>query len=212
MSVLGPAPLATGVVTCLDGFLTASQCRELLEDLAHAWWWPSQLVCQDDQGTLVSGESYRRTSMTTSEEWMGESSRRLLRRIERRLARRVGVDPAHLEMWQATRYRRGQYFDEHHDAGFFAADRSGERTVTVLLYLDTAREGGSTLFPRLGQRFRPVAGRMLVWPNLHTDGSVDERMRHEARPARSVKTTLTTWARQRPVRTGDTTQEIGCPV
>jgi len=192
--------LAPGEVTCLDRFLTADQCAELLDDLKYAWWWTSALVHVGADGALVSDTSYRRTSRTTSEEWLSPPSVRLLRRLERRLAERVGVDPDHLEMWQATRYRRGDWFDEHHDAGFFAADPWGERTTTVLVYLDANRDGGSTLFPTLGRRFQPEPGRVLVWPNLLPDGAVDPRMRHSARPARSVKTTLTTWARQRPTR------------
>jgi prolyl 4-hydroxylase len=211
VTVRQQAGLAPGEVTCLDGFLTGDQCAELLDDLRYAWWWASPLVRAGPAGTLVSGTSYKRTSMTTSEEWLSQSSVRLLRGIERRLAGRVGVDPAHLEMWQATRYRRGDYFDEHHDAGFFAGDPWGERTVTILVYLDAHRDGGSTLFPRLDRRFRPEPGRVLVWPNLLADGSVDERMRHEARPARAVKTTLTTWARQRPTRIDDPREEATCP-
>jgi hypothetical protein len=200
VTVRQASALTPGEVTCLDGFLSADECAELLDDLAYAWWWTSPLVRMAPDGTLASHTSYRRTSMTTSEEWLSDSSVRLLRRVEHRLAERVGVDPDHLEMWQGTRYRRGDWFDEHHDAGFFSGDPCGERTTTVLVYLDAHREGGSTLFPRLGRRFHPAPGRVLVWPNLLPDGSVDERMRHEARPARSVKTTLTTWARQRPTR------------
>ncbi|MCA1692431.1 MAG: 2OG-Fe(II) oxygenase [Actinobacteria bacterium] len=194
------AALAPGEVTCIDGFLTADQCAELLDDLRFAWWWLSPLIRKNPDGTLLSHTSYRRTSMTTSEEWLSEHSVRLLRQVERRLADRFGLDPAHLEMWQASRYRRGDAFDEHHDAGFFGDDPRGERTTTVLVYLEAHRDGGSTLFPRLGQRFHPAPGRLLVWANLLPDGSVDERLRHEARPARTIKTVLTTWARQRTTR------------
>jgi len=120
------AAVAAGQVTCVDGFLNDRQCADLLDDLDHAWWWPSPLVRRGPDGTLVSGPSYRRTSMTTSEEWLGQRSRHILGQVERRLARRFGTDPDHLERWQITRYRRGQYFDEHHDAGFFGADADVE--------------------------------------------------------------------------------------
>lgn len=192
--------IVSGHVTCIDRFLSCSQCAALLGDLEYAWWWPSPLVHRRSDGTLVSGTSHRRTSMTTSEEWLARGSIRILRRIEQRLSDELGIDSWRLEMWQATRYRVGQRFDEHHDAGFFGGDPWGERTTTTLIYLDTPRVGGATRFPRLGQQFQPVAGRLLVWPNLLADGSVDQTMRHAAGPARSRKTTLTTWAREKPTR------------
>ncbi len=101
------------------------------------------------------------------------------------------------EPWQAARYRRGERFDDHHDAGLFAHSASGERTHTVVLYLTDHQRGGSIFFPDLKESFRPQAGRILVWRNLLDDGTVDSRMRHAALPAVRTKTILTTWVRQR---------------
>lgn len=194
------ATLTHGHVTCLDGFVSKRDCGTLCEDLEFAWWWASPVVHQRADGRLVSAVSAHRTSRSTSEEWLDDRSVRLLRRLEHRLAERTGIDPDHLEMWQAARYRRGEHFGEHHDAGFFGADPWGERSTTIVVYLNDSRGGGSTSFPLLGLRFAPLAGRVLVWPNLLDDGSIDARMRHEASPARSTKTTLTTWERQRATR------------
>lgn len=195
--------LRAGEVMVLDGLLGPTDCAELLDNLRYVWWWDSSLVGLGHDGSLMSRSSYRRTSRTTSEAWLGSESLAILRRLERRLTKAAGVRPDHLEMWQATRYRRGDWFAEHHDAGFFQNDPWGDRTTTVLVYLDghgNGNGGGGTVFPRLGVRFRPITGRVLMWRNLLADGTVDHRMLHEARPARSVKTTLTTWARQRPIR------------
>jgi prolyl 4-hydroxylase len=192
--------LVAGQVNCVDGVLTEQECAALLADLRYAWWWRSPLVHARPDGTLLTRTSQRRTSRTTSEEWFTDDAMRIVRRLERRLADHVAFDPACLEMWQAARYRRGEHFEEHHDAGFFGADPWGEREITLLVYLNGAADGGSTKFPRLKCDFRPAPGRALIWPNLLPDGSVDERMRHSARPARTVKTILTTWVRQRPTR------------
>jgi hypothetical protein len=192
--------LPAGAVTCLDGVLTGAECRDVLDELEHAWWWESPLVHRGPNGVLVSRQSYRRTSTTTSEAWMGETTIRLLRRVERRLYRRFAVRPDHLEQWQAVHYRRGERFDEHHDAGFFGADVLGERTISVVLYLDDQPTGGAIWFPALRQRIQPQPGRLLVWPNLLPDGTPDPRMRHVACPARRGKTTLTVWERQCPTR------------
>ena len=190
---------AAGAVACIDGFLGPDECATILNDLDFAWWWQSQVVRSTGSAGLVSHQSVRRTSETSSETWLSQESVRILRRMERRVATLYGIGPPFLETWQITRYRRGGYFDEHHDAGYFSTDVSGERTHTILLYLTTSASGGATRFPRLKLAFRPVQGRLLFWRNLLPDGTVDESMRHLAAPARQRKAVLTTWARQYPV-------------
>jgi len=188
--------LEPGVVMCLDDMLSGEECADILDELKYAWWWGSPLVQRGSDGALISRRSYRRTSSTTSEEWMGERTVQLLRRLEEDLHRAVGLRPDHLENWQAVRYRRGERFDEHHDAGFFASDSHGERTNSVVVYLDSQPSGGSIYFPALRRRIQPWPGRVLVWPNLLPDKTPDPRMRHVASPARRTKTTLTVWERE----------------
>ncbi len=108
------------------------------------------------------------------------------RAVEQRLATDLNVSADHFEPWQAARYRAGERFEEHHDSGFFADDRWGERTISVLIYLSDSPSGGSTYFPLLRQRFQPMTGRLLAWPDLLPDGSVDPTMRHTACPARRI--------------------------
>jgi hypothetical protein len=132
--VVTTTALQPGVVTCLDDMLSGVECADILEELKYSWWWSSPLVQIGPDGALVSRRSYRRTSSTTSEEWMGERTVQLLRRLEEDLHRVAGLRPDHLEHWQAVRYRRGERFDEHHDAGFFASDPDGERTNSVVVY------------------------------------------------------------------------------
>lgn len=191
------APIQTGQILCLDNFVGQRDRAIVVDGLRYVWWWDSQLAYIDPAGNLASGRSVRRTSRTSSEEWMDERTRRVLRRLERRLAHRLGLTPGRFEPWQAVRYRRGQYFDEHHDAGFFRRSASGERTHSFVVCLDDHAHGGALVFPRLEQRFRPRAGRVLAWRNLLDDGAVDERMSHAGSPAVRTKTILTTWARQR---------------
>ena len=139
---------------------------------------------------------------------MGERTVQLLRRLESDLHRAVGLRPDHLENWQAVRYRRGERFDEHHDAGFFESDAHGERTHSVVVYLDSQPNGGSIYFPALRRRIQPSPGRVLVWPNLLPDNTPDPRMRHIASPARRTKTTLTVWERQRRTRSKSPSRRV----
>ena len=172
----------------------------LLDELRFVWWWRSPLAYLDDNGELASATSVRRTSDTSGEEWMGRPVLTLLRQLESRFGRDFDIEQDRFEPWQVVRYRRGQQFDEHHDAGFFGTSPSGERTHSFVVYLEDHPRGGAIVFPRLKQRYRPQAGRILVWRNLLEDGSVDPRMRHKALPALRTKIALTTWARQRPIR------------
>jgi hypothetical protein len=193
--------LRGSTVTCVDGFLDAQECAQINDDLHHSYWWESPVIRIDRQNRLVSGYSISRTSSTTDETWLSEESRELLRAAERRLAADFGVPVDHFEPWQLARYRPGERFEEHHDSGFFTDDQWGERTISVLIYLSDSPRGGSTYFPALRQRFQPVTGRLLTWPDLLPDGSIDSRMRHIACPARRVKTIASTWVRQLPTRT-----------
>jgi hypothetical protein len=192
--------LRSGTVTCVDHFLDADECAGINDDLRHTYWWESPIIRLDPQGRLVSGHSVSRTSSTTDATWLSEESRALLRAIEGRLAADFHVPVAHFEPWQVAKYRAGERFEEHHDSGFFAGDPWGERSISVLIYLSDSPSGGSTWFPTLQKRFQPVTGRLLAWPDLLPDGSIDPRMRHVACPARRVKTIVSTWVRTLPAR------------
>lgn len=150
---------------------------------------------------MLSGVSSRRVSDTTSEEWFTPELIRQIRKIERRLCKLFGIQEAHLEPWQATRYRSGGKFETHLDGGSFAHEPAGEREVTLLLYLTTPPEGGSTRFPELTLDIHARAGTVVAWKNRLDDGRIDERMKHAARPLRKGrKLVLTTWSREHPIR------------
>ena len=187
--------LEPGVVMCLDDMLSGEECADILDELKYAWWWGSPLVQRGSDGALISRRSYRRTSSTTSEEWMGERTVQVLRRLEEDLHRVVGLRPDHLENWQAVRYRRGERFDEHHDAGFFASDPHGERTNSWSSTSTASRAADrsiSPLAPAHPAMARTRAG-VAQSPAGQHPGS---RMRHVASPARRTKTTLTVWERE----------------
>ena len=58
----------------------------------------------------------------------------------------------------------------------------GQRTWTVMVYLNAVERGGETLFRRLGRSFTPVPGMALAWNNLHADGTPNHFTLHEALP------------------------------
>lgn len=200
MTVVSDQPRAERVA-CIDGFLTASECEFLCEELDFAFWRPSRVVNRNFADELVYFHSPQRTSLSTDQSWFSADLAAAVGDIERRACDLLGIDAMTLEPWQAVRYRHRGRFRLHHDAGLFAGDPEGERVITLLLYLQTPAEGGDTVFPDLGIRIPAVAGRLVTWNNLDGDGAVDPAVRHAAQPVRrGAKTVLTTWSREHPVR------------
>ena len=118
--------------------------------------------------------------------------------IDRRVGRHLPQAPSHREEWQATIYERGGRFDYHHDSGYFDDDAAGERTHSVVLYLETPERGGETRFPLLDLSVKSLSGRLLIWSNLDFSGQSDPDMLHASAPVlKGRKTILVTWIRQR---------------
>jgi len=182
----------------LDGFLRRDQCDAILSELEFAYWSRSKLYVETGEGRYEHLLGEKRDSMTTSERWFSGPLRRAIAAIDRRLARRLPQVLTHREEWQATRYRKGGRFGYHADGGYFAGEPAGERTHTILIYLEAPRRGGVTRFPRLDIDVRSVAGRLAIWTNLTADGAGDAEMVHAGMPvSEGRKTTLVTWLRER---------------
>lgn len=75
-----------------------------------------------------------------------------------------GVDTqSHREDIQILSYTKGKHYKFHHDASDNVKEKEFYRTVSVIMYLKSAEEGGGTLFPH--QSFYPEAGETLVFPS-----------------------------------------------
>jgi len=179
------------LITVVDDFLSAADCDGLLAEAAAGTWADSTIARHD--GTVVMGGGHGRRSTS-----QGVESPRL-EAIEARLHGLFDIDARHLEPWQMTRYRRGDFFDYHLDCGSFADQPAGERRRTVMIILEPPKRGGATHFRALGKTVRPLRGRLLVWHNLLPTGLCNYAMIHSGRPVwQGRKTILTTWERERP--------------
>ena len=197
---------AGGRLFWIDRFLDPEECSRILEELAYAYWQPSMVLRSAYDGEARSVRTATRISETAMESWFPAPLLRMLKTIDRRLAQLVRHLSARREEWQATRYRKGGKFDYHFDSGHWAREPAGDRQHTVLLYLDTPRQGGSTRFPELGLEVKAQAGRLVIWRNLTREHERDPRMLHAGAPLRKGrKTVLVTWVRQRSVKRRRTT-------
>lgn len=129
----------------------------------------------------------------------------VLARVRSRIAAMAHVAVPALDWSQVLHYEVGQQFRQHYDffdVGVPAYARevaaSGQRAVTVLVYLNDDYEGGHTAFPRLGRAFKGAKGDALIFWNVQENGAPDERTLHAGTaPSRGEKWLLSQWIRVR---------------
>jgi prolyl 4-hydroxylase len=128
------------------------------------------------------------------------------RRVEARISTLIGIEPAHGETIQGQRYAPGQQFKPHHDF-FYTSEPywpeqekvGGQRTWTVMIFLNEPAAGGHTNFPKAKVKIAPKAGNLLAWNNLDAHGEPNEMSLHQGSPVEAgTKYIITKWYRERP--------------
>lgn len=131
----------------------------------------------------------------------------VLRRIAANAAKVANVPVSHLEPLQVVKYEPGQFYRQHYDyldESSTEVKKHGQRTVTILVYLNTLPEdetGGGTKFHVLDHTVKPEKGAGLLWHNVTSLGNVDARTLHSGEPLNakgSVKYAMNIWFRDRP--------------
>lgn len=126
--------------------------------------------------------------------------------LEEQITALTGLDPAHGEPIQGQRYAVGQEFKGHTD--YFEPSSvdfekfcalTGNRTWTVMIYLNEPEAGGATRFKAIDKIVQPETGKLLAWNNLRPDGSCNPSTLHHGMKVRGgVKYVVTKWYRERP--------------
>lgn len=175
-------------------FLSAEECAELIAR-----------IDRDRRPSTIAdanGDGYFRTSETCDLDMTDP----FVRMIDARLCAFSGIDPAHGEPIQGQRYEVGQEFKAHTD--FFDPRGvdfpkycafAGNRTWTLMAYLNQPSAGGATRFPKIGKTIQPETGKLLAWNNRTGPGAYNDATLHHALKVRSgVKYVITKWYRERP--------------
>ena len=129
-----------------------------------------------------------------------------VREAEALIAALTGLASAHGEPLQGQRYAVGQEFKGHTDyfePGGADFDRycsvAGNRTWTVMVYLNEPEAGGATRFKAADKVIQPETGKLVAWNNRRPDGSLNPATLHQGMKVRSgVKYVITKWYRERP--------------
>ncbi|MDP8913888.1 MAG: 2OG-Fe(II) oxygenase [Pseudomonadota bacterium] len=179
-------------------FLSPAECTRIIA-LIDAERRPSTIA--DDLG-----DSLFRTSETCDL----DSALPEVATLEKRIAELTGLDLAYGEPIQGQRYATGQEFKAHTD--YFEPDGpdylrycslSGQRTWTVMIYLNEPDAGGATRFKAIDKIVQPETGKLLAWNNLTPDGRVNGNTLHHGMKVRAgTKYVVTKWFRERPWQWG----------
>ena len=191
--LVGRTPVDTAQIYHYRNFLSRTDCRMLMR-LIDANPYPSPLVA-------TSYDPEFRTSFSCDLDRHDPQ----VRKIDARIATLLGIPFENGEALQGQRYEPGQQFREHCD--YFHEDQpywrqmdacGGQRTWTAMVYLNTVESGGETLFARVGVKFTPTPGLLLIWNNLAPDGSANPYVLHEGvKVEAGTKYVVTKWFRER---------------
>jgi prolyl 4-hydroxylase len=178
----------------VKNFLTAAECQALMKRI-DADKQPSKILAEDPD-----------PEFRTSETCNLDPREPLTRQIEAKITGLMGIDPAHGETIQGQRYAVGQQFKAHHDF-FYPSEPywveqekiGGQRTWTVMMFLNEPEAGGQTFFEKAQIRVSPRAGNLLTWNNLDEHGEPNLNSLHQGMPVEAgVKYIITKWYRERP--------------
>lgn len=175
------------------GFLEPELCAQLI-DRIDAVRRPSTIADPN-------GDAAYRTSET------GDLDRAdaIVAEVERRIAAATGLSPEYGEPIQGQRDAVGQEFKGHTD--YFEPtgadyDRfcsvAGNRTWTVMIYLNEPEAGGATRFKAIDKIVQPETGTRLAGNHRRPDGTLNPATLHQGMKVRSgVKYVITKWFRER---------------
>jgi len=178
----------------IHNYITPQECQELIKmiDANHS---RSSVVVGGTDRTDVTNH---RTSSTSNL----DMNTPVMSKIKKQISETLGLELVKGEALQGQLYEPGQYFKPHND--FFSGPAydmhckaSGNRTHTLMIYLNEDYKGGGTYFPTLQKTIEPETGKALWWHNLK-DGKVQEQYLHEGVTVdEGKKYVVTSWWREK---------------
>lgn len=154
--------------------------------------------------TVLSGKD---NSIRKSETAWLKKSDPTVAGILKRLSERFNFDTTNAEDLQVVRYYPGGFYNEHHDSccddNQHCRDfvrNSGQRVLTILIYLNDDFEGGYTNFKNLNLDLKANPRGGIVFHPLQLGGKMcHPNALHKGTPVTSgVKYICNVWVRERP--------------
>jgi prolyl 4-hydroxylase len=182
-----------------ENLLSSEECDELIELMRHKLI-PSEVVDHKTGGSMPFD------GRTSSSGYIRPDETELITRIDARLARLMGVPVENGETIQVLNYQIGAEFTPHSDyfqtdtpGGLMKMEQGGQRTATLIMYLNDVVDGGGTNFPKLGLTILPRKGSGLYFAYTESASGApsDALSIHAGLPVETgEKWIATKWVRQ----------------
>ena len=174
----------------IDNFLNKNECKYLIK-MIRSKLRPSELSSPDE-------DKFFRTSQTCD---LAELNDDIIESIDGKICDLLQIEKGLSEPIQGQYYKVGQEFKPHTD--FFEdyeleinSGALGQRSYTVMIYLNSTEKGGETTFPLIDEEFSPREGKAVIWCNLNPDMSPNNYSMHHAKQVRrGYKAIITKWFR-----------------
>ena len=178
----------------IHNYLTPEECQELINIIDANHTRSSVVVGGTDRTDVTE----HRTSSTSNL----DMNTTLMSNIKNKISKTLGLELEKGEAIQGQLYEPGQYFKPHND--FFSGPAydmhckaSGNRTHTLMIYLNEDFKGGGTYFPTLNKTIEPETGKALWWYNMK-DGQIQDQYLHEGVTVEEGKKyIITSWWREK---------------
>ena len=160
------------LVYYVDNFLTDDECERVIDSAKTDSEWRMRSL--QESKVLGSAGAFFSTVRIAKNTWVGNQHPKL-KPILDRITELVRIPLQNAESLQIVHYEPGGKYEAHYDSFEYGNvstwktttdGNNGQRTLTVLLYLNTPEEGGDTSFPELGVSIQPKKGRIVVFSNL----------------------------------------------
>ena len=177
----------------IPNFISHEECDEIIKmiDANHS---RSSVVVG---GTDRSDVTDHRTSSTSNL----DTNNVIIQSVHKKNAEHLNLPINKGEALQGQLYEPGQYFKPHND--FFSGPaydmhclQSGNRTHTLMIYLNDDFTGGETNFPKLQKSVKAEKGKALWWENMRDGKTLDETLHEGVAVKEGKKYIITSWWRE----------------
>jgi len=185
------------IYECLH-FLTDTECDSIIEK-AKPNLERSRVIDQHSSKQLIDT---RRISLGTFLPKMNEG--RVIEKVRSIVEKITNIPSRNGEGIQVLHYLVGGEYQPHFDwfdpkttGGLVHYNRGGQRVATLLVYLNTVKEGGETVFPKAQIKIAAIKGKAVLFYNIDLEGRPDRMSLHGGAPViAGEKWIATLWLRE----------------
>ena len=178
----------------IPNFLSHLECDEIIKHIDANHNRSSVVVGGTDRSDITDHRTSSTSNLNTNDN--------LISSVHDKISAHLNLPRENGESLQGQLYEQGQYFKPHND--FFTGPAydmhcraSGNRTHTLMVYLNDDFAGGETNFPNLNKMVKPEKGKAIWWKNMHEDQVLTDTL-HEGVPVKSGKKYIvTSWWREK---------------